>query len=721
MPCPTEKLSPPPQRPPKPKAPALDPSHAAVGGEALATDGLAIPEGAAAPPKLTASTWLVADLDTGKVLGACHAHGYETPASVQKVLLSATMIPKLDPKQVVKVIREDLDIEPGSSAVGLIEGGKYSIETLWYGLLFDSGNDAANVLARLGGGDKGRAGGVAMMNAEARHLGALQTHAVTPSGLDGPGQFTSAYDLVLIARAAFALPDFRKYVAARTAKIPPQPPKDPRGFQIQNDNGLLEKYPGALGGKSGFTTLARHSFVGAAKRGDRTLVAAVLGAEARPIRASEQTGKLLDWGFALGPDASVGRLVEPGETDPKPTPTADGPGADAAEGAAARPSDGPPGSSFAAVIGLTVAVAAVVLVMLVAATRRRAVVRARQAALAERRAAPERPRAAPGAAPKRSRGGGGAAGRDDSEDWLHEVRPAGGAQPSPRAPSDERLWAPEEGGPADDPRRGAGERPPPPGRGVASRDSGRPQRGPARRPAPGSRGAAGSDKPLDPRRASGRGDVPDGRRGAGGRRDASDPGRRRPGDVPDERRGEAPGPSRGAGRGDLADGRRPGDVADGRRVPGQGEVSGGIYRPADPRPSGDGARRGPRPPSGPRPASGRGAPDDYYPPPDFERPARPDAGGRGDRGAPGQWDGGSDLPGGRVPTPRQRPTGGYPQPERRPPAQRRPAAGQPVDGRNGPPGDGTYGPSDRRPRPSGDGRTRGPAAPDSYGPRRDDG
>ncbi|WP_460848884.1 D-alanyl-D-alanine carboxypeptidase family protein, partial [Phytohabitans suffuscus] len=395
VPCPTEKLSPPPQRPPRPKAPALDPEAAKVGGEALATTGLAVPEGAAAPPKLTASTWLVADLDTGQVLGGCDPHGYQTPASVQKVLLAATMIPKLNPKQVVQVTREDLAIERGSSAVGLIEGGKYPIEILWYGLLFDSGNDAANVLARVGGGAEGQAGGVAMMNAQARHLGALQTHAVTPSGLDGPGQFTSAYDLVLIARAAFALPDFRRYVATKTAKIPPQPPKDPRGFQIQNDNALLDRYPGALGGKSGFTTLARHSFVGAAKRGDRTLVAAVLGAEARPIRASEQTAELLDWGFALPAGASVGRLVEPGELDPKPTPTPDSQAPAAAEGAA-RPSDRLPGTSSAAVIGLTVAVAAVVLAMLAAVTRRRAVVRARRAALAQHRAADASARAGDG-------------------------------------------------------------------------------------------------------------------------------------------------------------------------------------------------------------------------------------------------------------------------------------------------------------------------------------
>src|SRR5690606_799297 len=119
----------------------------------------------------------------------------------QKLLLAATMLPRLDPAQVVEVTRSDMDFEPGSSAVGLVPGGRYSVESLWLGLLLKSGNDAANVLARLGGGADGMPGGVQAMNVEAHRLGAYQTHAVTPSGLDGPGQFTSAYDLALIARA----------------------------------------------------------------------------------------------------------------------------------------------------------------------------------------------------------------------------------------------------------------------------------------------------------------------------------------------------------------------------------------------------------------------------------------------------------------------------------------------------------------------------------------
>ncbi|MFD4208722.1 D-alanyl-D-alanine carboxypeptidase family protein [Micromonospora tulbaghiae] len=300
-------------RPPRPTPPATTPEQAAVGGEALAGTGLVMPPGSPAPPAVTATTWLVADLDTGAVLGACGPHVPGTPASTQKLLLAATMLSRLDPRQVAVATRADLDIEPGSSAVGLLVGGRYSVETLWLGLLLQSGNDAANMLARLGAGSA--QAGVAEMNTQARRLGAGQTHAVTPSGLDGPGQFTSAYDLALIARACFADAAFRRYALTERTQIPAQPALKKGGFQIQNENQLIYRYPGALGGKTGFTELARHSYVGAAQRDGRRLVVTLLGAEARPVRGWQQGAQLLDWGFRLPRDASVGRLVEPGERD----------------------------------------------------------------------------------------------------------------------------------------------------------------------------------------------------------------------------------------------------------------------------------------------------------------------------------------------------------------------------------------------------------------------
>jgi D-alanyl-D-alanine carboxypeptidase (penicillin-binding protein 5/6) len=304
--------------------PTHDPARPVIGGEALGTPGVVLPGGAPPlPANLTATSWLVADLDTGAVLGACGAHEYRAPASVQKLLLAATLMPQLDPATVVQVVPADLQFEPGSSAVGLLVGGRYPVATLWLGLLLNSGNDAANVLARLGGGPRGVAGTLEAMNATARELGAYDTHAVTPSGLDGPGQYTSAYDLALIARACFEREDFRRYATTPRAQIPAQPPMDPRGFQIQNENRLLSQYPGALGGKTGYTSQARHTYVGAAQRGGRRLVVTLLGAEAQPARGWQQGAALLDWGFAVPPEASVGRLVAPGEADvlmSSPTP-----------------------------------------------------------------------------------------------------------------------------------------------------------------------------------------------------------------------------------------------------------------------------------------------------------------------------------------------------------------------------------------------------------------
>ncbi|ASW57617.1 D-alanyl-D-alanine carboxypeptidase [Plantactinospora sp. KBS50] len=324
-PAPCPQPSPAVARPPRPTSPPQRPADRAVGGSALAVTGLAVPPGTAPPPPVTATSWVVADLDSGAVLGGCDPHQSTPPASVQKLLLLETVLPRLDPDAVVEVTPEDMNFEPGSSAMGVVEGGHYPVRTLLLGLLLNSGNDAANVLARVAGGAAGLPGTMAAMNTEARRLGAYQTHAVTPSGLDGPGQFTSAYDLALIARADFARADFRQYVSTRTAQVPPQPPRDPKGYQITNDNQLLWRYPGALGGKTGFTDLARHTFVGAAERDGRRLVVTLVGAEAAPQRGWEQGAALLDWGFGLPGGARVGELVAPANPTPAPSGTSPSP------------------------------------------------------------------------------------------------------------------------------------------------------------------------------------------------------------------------------------------------------------------------------------------------------------------------------------------------------------------------------------------------------------
>jgi D-alanyl-D-alanine carboxypeptidase (penicillin-binding protein 5/6) len=293
-----------------------------MGGAKLATTGLAVPDGVPAPPATSAMSWVVADLDSGQVLAACDPHLRRRPASVEKLLLAATVMPKLDPNQVVEATPADLDLPKDSSAVGMVVGGHYPVSTLWYGLLLESGNDTAYALARVGGGAGGLPATVAAENAEAHRLGADDTHVVDPSGLDAPDQFTSPYDLALIARVDFAMPDFVKYDTALRFDWPAQPPKDPKGFQIQNENKLLTQYTGGMGGKTGFTDQARHTYVGAAQRNNRRLVVTVMGAEIVPARAEKQGETLLDWAFGLPAAASVGHLVTPDEVAKMASPQA---------------------------------------------------------------------------------------------------------------------------------------------------------------------------------------------------------------------------------------------------------------------------------------------------------------------------------------------------------------------------------------------------------------
>jgi D-alanyl-D-alanine carboxypeptidase (penicillin-binding protein 5/6) len=373
IPCPKPKVIEKPKNvPPRPVPPPDNPAESAIGGPALATHGLVIPPGAKPPPAVTATTWMVADLDTGQVLGGCGPHVYQTPASVQKTLLAATVMDKLDPNQMMTVVPSDLKIEYHSSAVGIVPGGRYRISTLWLGLLLNSGNDAANALARLagGGGPDGVARTVAAMNAEAQRIGAYQTHAVTPSGLDGKGQFTSAYDLALIARQDFAKPDFRKYVLTRTAYMPAQPKLKKAGFQFQNENKLIYNYPGAMGGKTGFTTVARTSYMSAANRNGRRLVVTLLGAETRPQRGWQQGEALLNWGFSLPRDASVGTLIPPQDVATRPT-TESGAASASARPAVpeARAESGPP-RSLEIAAGASVAVVLAALLIRLRAGRK---------------------------------------------------------------------------------------------------------------------------------------------------------------------------------------------------------------------------------------------------------------------------------------------------------------------------------------------------------------
>ena len=218
------------------------------------------PIGSVPIPDGPAQTWILADLDSGQVLAGRDQNVPHPPASTIKVLLALVALDEVSLDSTVVADVADTQVE--CNCVGIKPGRIYTARQLLDALLLVSGNDAANTLAHMmGGADET----VAKMNAKAASLGAVNTHAATPSGLDGPGGSgaSTAHDLAVIFRAAMANPVFAQITAEPSAMFPGDHGEEP----ITNQDELLPRYPGAIGGKTGFTNAARKTFVGAAPAG----------------------------------------------------------------------------------------------------------------------------------------------------------------------------------------------------------------------------------------------------------------------------------------------------------------------------------------------------------------------------------------------------------------------------------------------------------------------
>jgi D-alanyl-D-alanine carboxypeptidase (penicillin-binding protein 5/6) len=192
------------------------------------------------------------------------------------------------------------------------------VRLLLTGLLLNSGNDAANALARQLGGVPAT---LRAMSETAARMGALDTRPTSPSGLDAPGMSSSAYDMALFFRAAMRDPTFAEIERTRQIDWPGR--GDLAGFKISNDNHMLTSYPGTIGGKTGFTDDARHTRITAAERHGRRLVVVLMRGEQHPVPMDTQAARLLDWGFALPADTPpVGTLVDQAPTASEAAATA---------------------------------------------------------------------------------------------------------------------------------------------------------------------------------------------------------------------------------------------------------------------------------------------------------------------------------------------------------------------------------------------------------------
>ena len=238
------------------------------------------------PPPLGAPSAELADLDTGQVLFAKGARVRRPIASLTKIMTALLALERHDPDQLV-VVRADAASQ-GGAVLGLRAGERITVRDLAYGMLLSSANDAAVALADSVSGSVPDF--VRLMNRRARALGLRDTEFSSPTGLDDRG-YSTARDLIVLTRAAYADPAFATIVRTKTWDIP-SPSGPPR--RIQNRNPLLWLYPGALGVKTGTTLQAGHCLVAAASRGGIRAAVVVLG---DPVEAFDDVAALLNFGL----------------------------------------------------------------------------------------------------------------------------------------------------------------------------------------------------------------------------------------------------------------------------------------------------------------------------------------------------------------------------------------------------------------------------------------
>lgn len=244
---------------------------------------------------ISASSAVVMVAQTGEVLYEHNAHVKRSMASTTKIMTALLALENCDLKKEITVKAEQLKVE--GTSMGLQDDDKVTYEGLVYGMLLQSGNDAANVVASnmCDSFDDF----VRMMNVRAKELGMNSTNFVTPSGLDAQEHYSTAYDMAILGSAAILNPDFRYISSQKTATVNYGNP--PYNRTLTNHNKMLSYYDGCIGLKTGFTKKSGRCLVSAAERDGVVIVAVTLNA---PDDWNDHK-VLLDYGFSEIEDSEI--------------------------------------------------------------------------------------------------------------------------------------------------------------------------------------------------------------------------------------------------------------------------------------------------------------------------------------------------------------------------------------------------------------------------------
>jgi D-alanyl-D-alanine carboxypeptidase len=259
---------------------------------------------AAAPARAAEPPYVLVDAASGQVLAERQSGELWYPASLAKLmtiylLFEALAEGRLAADSPVAISEHALDVQP--SRMGFPAGTIVTVDNALKMLIVKSANDIAVAVAEMMSVTE--AAFVAQMNAAAARIGMISTRFTNPHGLPGPGQYSTARDLALLARTIWlGFPQYRDYFGI--AEIRYGTTVMPAG------NSLLEFYPGATGMKTGYICAAGYNLVATASRGGSELIAVVLGA-ANPIDRAVLGAALFDAGFdapgSAGPNIAAFR------------------------------------------------------------------------------------------------------------------------------------------------------------------------------------------------------------------------------------------------------------------------------------------------------------------------------------------------------------------------------------------------------------------------------
>jgi D-alanyl-D-alanine carboxypeptidase len=270
---------------------------------------------ATAPAHAATEAALLIEADTGKVLFAENATVPWYPASTSKLMtlyvtLQAVKNHRLSLDSLITVSGRAASQAP--SKIGFKPGTKLTVDNAIKILMVKSANDMAVLLA------EGVSGSVEAfadeMNSTSKNLGMTQSSWVNPNGLPADDQISSARDLAILARSLIRdFPEYEMYWHIPAIQLGKK--------YMRNFNTLIGRYEGADGMKTGFICASGFNLVASATRGNRHLIAVVLGAPSSPYRAAKAAG-LLERGFQRGPLAwlspSLGTVdaLQPVNTSP---------------------------------------------------------------------------------------------------------------------------------------------------------------------------------------------------------------------------------------------------------------------------------------------------------------------------------------------------------------------------------------------------------------------